>query len=226
MKISRSISAFLSGSIKGHFGQWGEDVLVRKLFDRKLSNGFYLDLGAYHPFTHSNTAYFWMKGWSGVNVDANPNTINLFNKFRPSDKNIWAAIIPQSEYKNGTREVSLLIPEKYDSPTGVSATGTVVQSVANERGFSRKIKVPAKSISIILQENRIEKLDYLNMDIEGLDESILNELDLEGLEPHVISVEDYSIGSRDIFNSKISRMMDKLGYVFVGRAGPTSIFQK
>jgi len=94
MKFSRVIAAFLSGSIKGHFGQWGEDVLIRKLFDRKLSDGFYLDLGAYHPFTHSNTAYFWIKGWSGINVDANPYTIDLFNKTRPNDQNIWAAIIP------------------------------------------------------------------------------------------------------------------------------------
>ena len=226
MKFSRVIAAFLSGSIKGHFGQWGEDVLIRKLFDRKLSDGFYLDLGAYHPFTHSNTAYFWIKGWSGINVDANPYTIDLFNKTRPNDQNIWAAIIPHSEYEKGTREVSLLTSNISNSSAGVSTTGTVLQSVADQRGFTRKIKVPAKSISIITQECGLKKLDYLNIDVEGLDETVLTELDIERLAPHVISVEDYSIGSFDLFNSKISRIIDEQGYIFVARAGPTSIFQK
>lgn len=226
MKFSRFASAFLSGSVKGHFGQWGEDVIIRKIFNDKSFNGFYLDLGAYHPFTHSNTAYFWMKGWSGVNIDANPNTIDLFNKVRPNDKNIWAAIIPQFEYDNGVREVSLLIPDKFDSSSGISATGTVVESVAEGRGFAKKIKVPAKSVSTVILECGIENLDYLNIDIEGMDELILNELDLYKLSPRVISVEDYTNGGLALLNSNISRMMNELGYSLVGRAGPTSIFEK
>lgn len=91
IKLTKTI---LSGSIKGHFGQWGEDILVRKLFPRKKSTGVYLDLGAYHPFKHSNTAFFWLKGWHGFNIDANPETIKIFKKTRPKDINIHSAAIP------------------------------------------------------------------------------------------------------------------------------------
>jgi FkbM family methyltransferase len=226
MKLSRIASALMSGSIKGHFGQWGEDVLIRKIFDRKISKGCYLDLGAYHPFTHSNTAYFWMKGWSGINVDANPNTIDLFNKKRPNDQNIWAAVISESEYNEGVREASLLVSDKYDSPAGVAATGTIVHSVAEERGFSKRLKVPTKTISLILEKCQTEKLDYINIDIEGSDELILNELDLKKLAPQVVSIEDYSIGSAELCNSKITQKMNELGFTLAGRAGPTSIFKK
>ncbi len=54
-------SALLSGGIKGNFGQWAEDVKVRKLFPKIKKDGVFVDLGAYPPFFHSNTVYLWIK---------------------------------------------------------------------------------------------------------------------------------------------------------------------
>jgi hypothetical protein len=153
--INKLVSALFSGGIKGHFGQWAEDVLIRKLFDKSKKNGVYLDIGSYHPFAHSNTAYFWMKGWRGFNVDANPHTIKIFNKYRPSDTNIWTAIVPAADYDNGTRQVSLMLPAKADYSSGVAATGTVNDSVGNERGFSETLKVPAMSVASLLKNANI-----------------------------------------------------------------------
>ena len=99
--FKRTVKTVLSRNVKGHFGQWGEDILVRKLFSKNKKNGIYLDIGAYHPFKHSNTAYLWMKGWNGINIDANRNSISIFNKIRPYDINIWSAVIPSSEIKGG-----------------------------------------------------------------------------------------------------------------------------
>jgi hypothetical protein len=132
MMIRKLISGLASGGLKGHFGQWGEDILVRKLFPRTMKTGAYLDLGCYHPFVHSNTAYLWLKGWSGVNVDANPNTIDIFNKLRPKDRNIWAAIVSNRDYEGGNKEVSL----KLSTATGISATGTTDAGLAAAAGFN------------------------------------------------------------------------------------------
>ena len=86
-------SALFSGGIKGHFGQGAEDVLVRKLFPRTKKDGVYLDIGAYHPFKHSNTAWFWMKGWRGYNIDANGNvTIGAGNVLVTSQA--WSNVAP------------------------------------------------------------------------------------------------------------------------------------
>jgi hypothetical protein len=131
IKLQRLASALLSRSIKGHFGQWGEDILVRKLFPKNRANGTYLDIGCYHPFIHSNTAYLWLKGWRGYNIDANAQTIKIFDKIRPQDANIWLAIIAQSQYDAGLREVSLLTPDASDNASGISATGTVHQAVGS-----------------------------------------------------------------------------------------------
>ncbi len=226
IKFQKLASALLSGSIKGHFGQWGEDILVRKLFPRSRVSGRYLDIGCYHPFTHSNTAYLWLKGWQGYNIDANPQTIKLFEKIRPLDENIWSAIVPRSQYEAGVRQVSLLTPEVADSTSGISATGTVHPGVGLERRHEKTVSVPATSISALLAARNIGVIDYLNIDIEGYDEMILQEIDLTALSPTVVTIEDYSEDFFQLLSSNISRRMAEQGYGLAGRAGPTSVFLK
>jgi hypothetical protein len=167
-----------------------------------------------------------MKGWRGFNVDANPHTIKIFNKYRPLDTNIWTAIVPAADYDNGTRQVSLMLPAKADYSSGVAATGTVNDSVGNERGFSETLKVPAMSVASLLKNENIKNIDYLNVDIEGYDEIILSEIDFSMVAPTVVTVEDYSDDFEILVRSGITNLMRKNGYSLAGRAGPTSIFLK
>jgi hypothetical protein len=67
-------------------------------------------------------------------------------------------------------------------------------------------------------------VDYLNIDIEGYDEIILNELDLSKLCPTVITIEDYSSNFEALMSSNITKSMEKNDYSLAGRTGPTSIF--
>jgi FkbM family methyltransferase len=224
MKLVNLAKALFSGNAKGHFGQWAEDVLVRKLFPKNKTTGTYLDLGSYHPFKHSNTAYFWLKGWHGFNIDANPNTIKLFNRTRPDDRNIWTAIVPQVEFGNGLSSVNLMLPSKKDASSGISATGSVHPSVSSDRSFSESISVPAISVAALLEKYNIGDVDYLNVDIEGYDQAIIEEFDFSRCHPKVISIEDYSNNIRDTLSSGITAVLSANGYVLVGRAGPTSIF--
>ena len=69
-------------------------------------------------------------------------------------------------------------------------------------------------------------VDYLNIDIEGYDEMILQEIDLAALKPTVVTIEDYSEDFAQLLSSSISRRMANQGYSLAGRAGPTSVFLK
>lgn len=222
--LSRVFRGLLSGAVKGHFGQWAEDVLVRKLFPKAKRTGFYMDLGAYHPFVHSNTAFFWMKGWHGINVDANPHSIALFKKARPKDTNVWAALLPHTDIQKGTREVELHLPDQFDTQSSVSATGTVKLEMGLDRGFSKSIRVPSMSVLDLVNEHAIQQVDYLNIDIEGLDIDILRDLDLSRVRPRVVTIEDFSIDLKELVHSELSVLMNEAGYALVGRAGLTSIF--
>ena len=77
------------------YSQEGEDMILRRLFE-KQKTGFYVDVGAHHPKRFSNTFFFYKKGWSGINIDAMPNSMRLFNEIRPRDTNLE---IPISDKK-------------------------------------------------------------------------------------------------------------------------------
>ena len=73
------------------FSQEGEDLILRRLFSDKTI-GFYVDVGAHHPFRFSNTFKFYEKGWRGINIEPNPEDFNLFSKHRKRDININAGV--------------------------------------------------------------------------------------------------------------------------------------
>jgi hypothetical protein len=82
---------------KHYYGESGEDVLLNSFCHKK---GFYIDIGAYHPARASNTYLFYKKGWRGINIDANPYSIKLFNKMRKRDININAGISDKNTVLN------------------------------------------------------------------------------------------------------------------------------
>ncbi len=70
----------------------GEDRIVRSLFWEKRDTGFYVDVGAHHPFRFSNTYLFYTQGWRGINIDATPGSMRAFKKHRPRDINLEIGI--------------------------------------------------------------------------------------------------------------------------------------
>jgi len=77
--------------LNNSFSQEGEDIILSRLFNDK-KNGFYVDVGAHHPFRFSNTYKFYEKGWSGINIEPNPEDFHLFSKYRNRDININAGV--------------------------------------------------------------------------------------------------------------------------------------
>ena len=59
---------------------------------KNTSNGRYIDIGSFHPFRGSNTYLLYKKGWSGINIDLNKTSIDLFKLARPNDINLNLAI--------------------------------------------------------------------------------------------------------------------------------------
>ena len=58
----------------------------------KKYKGFYIDIGAFDPTKGSNTKYLYNCGWSGLNIDANPPSIEKFNLCRKRDINLHVGI--------------------------------------------------------------------------------------------------------------------------------------
>ena len=76
---------------KKQYSKNKEDQYLKKIF-KDINDGIYLDIGAYHPYRFSNTCLLYKKGWSGINIDINKESIDLFNMARPNDTNLNIAI--------------------------------------------------------------------------------------------------------------------------------------
>eukprot|EP00929_Paragymnodinium_shiwhaense_P007134 TRINITY_DN111081_c0_g1_i1.p1 TRINITY_DN111081_c0_g1~~TRINITY_DN111081_c0_g1_i1.p1 ORF type:complete len:645 (+),score=104.72 TRINITY_DN111081_c0_g1_i1:184-2118(+) len=67
-------------------GQWGQDkFLMENVFakDNRRNSGFYVDVGASHPYHLSNTAYFDnCLGWQGVCMEPNPRSKPILSALR------------------------------------------------------------------------------------------------------------------------------------------------
>src|SRR5688500_16482591 len=65
--------------VRYYFAQEGEDIKILYLL-QKYNNGFYLDIGANHPITNSNTFKLYLMGWNGILVDGNKHLIDKAKK--------------------------------------------------------------------------------------------------------------------------------------------------
>ncbi len=104
------IKSRLAGSILGFdralpsFSHCGEDRILAYLF-KKFPAGFFVDVGAFHPRTSSNTFLLYQRGWRGINIDAQPGSMEPFRRERPDDINLELAVAEKEEsltyYKTG-----------------------------------------------------------------------------------------------------------------------------
>lgn len=166
--------------VKLSYSQCGEDLIVSFIFKNiiQLDKPSFIDIGANHPFSLNNTFLFYSSGSRGINIDPNPVSIELFNKFRPADRNLEIGISD----KKGTLQF-------YQNSN--SALGTFSEEEARINGGT----IGIVSIDVItIQEllmNYCNNIfpDFLSIDVEGYDQKILESIDYEGSLPKVICVE-------------------------------------
>ena len=190
-----------------HYADNGEDIIIQGLFNHK-KDGFYMDVGCYHPIRASLTHLLYKKGWKGVNIDISKDTISLFNIARPNDKNINIGIADkegedfyyQSSHINQANSFKF-----YDNV--------------------KKVKVQITTLDNIIKNLGIEKIDFLNIDVEYRDFKALQGLNLNNVRPSLIAIEDndaYDIA--DVTNSDIYKYMKNKEYFLYSKLNCTNFY--
>lgn len=200
------------------YSQWGEDLFIDNFFKNK-NNGIYLDIGCFHPYMYSNTCLLHKRGWSGVNVDINQTSIDLFNIIRPNDTNICAAV--SKEKKD--------LKVYFDDP--FSPINTVDKKFYEnlEKSFFKNKKIftiQSKTIQEIFDIGKIKgEIDFVNIDAEGLDFEILLQMNLSKYKVKLLSIETHNVdGSKTENFESIKNLLEKNGYLIFKRVGPTTLF--
>jgi len=192
-----------------HFGEFGEDIMVSRFFKNK-EIGFYIDIGAYHPFKGSLTQKLYKKGWHGINIDISKTSIDLFKIARPNDININCAIGKVAE------ETIFFQNSK------INQQNSLIRQNSNQE----EVKIKCYKLNDLLTSNKIEKVDYINIDTEGTELDILKGLDFKKINPSLLTVEDNDFDlDSDNKKEKINYMKNQ-GYVLINNIGVTMFFIK
>jgi FkbM family methyltransferase len=201
------------------YSQCGEDIIFSHLINNifSIKKIRYLDVGANHPFHLSNTALFYKRGNSGIVVEPDPYFANLLRKKRPRDKVLECGV-----HFSGEKSAVFYI---MDSPTlNTFSEQEMLRYVDMGHKLTSKQLVNLIDINSILED--AGELDFLNIDIEGLDYEVLQRIDWVKFRPKCVCVETitYEKNNEPKKLHKIIELMSSSGYVLYADTFINSIF--
>jgi FkbM family methyltransferase len=207
--------------LKRCFSQEGEDIVLAELAGYgKVGHGFYVDVGAHHPWRFSNTAIFYLRGWRGMNIDANPGSKKLFDNQRRSDTNIEAAV-GESEGEQTYFIYNDAALNGIDRDRRVELAGTGCKLL-------RTTVVTTVRLETLLDQH-IEELpsaNFLSVDVEGYDLQVLRSNNWERYPFAWVLAEAEGKKVEPILKSETCRYLESLGYVLRATTGRTAIFAR
>ncbi|MFZ4405085.1 MAG: FkbM family methyltransferase, partial [Pseudobdellovibrionaceae bacterium] len=151
-------------------------------------SGFYVDIGAAHPTKDSVTQFFYQKGWTGINIEPNPNYHSLLIKDRKKDINLCCAI---SDY-DGEAEFQLVKNDPQLSS---------LRKISNHLVQDYKLNVCSESVKVftlqaILDKYKVSNIDFLKIDAEGSEKEVLLGLDFSKFSARIILIESIAAKSK------------------------------
>jgi FkbM family methyltransferase len=160
-KYKRFIVAFFDWAsfVKITYSQHEEDKFIWDILQGyDLKGSIYVDIGANHPTDISNTYLLYRKGLRGIIIEPNEELVALFRKFRKRDTILMI----------GCSNISALL--KFN----ISKT-PVVSSFTDSRDINiyKSIYLPVMPIDIVLLHLDFQYINFLSIDVEGLNYEVL-----------------------------------------------------
>lgn len=201
------------------YSQCGEDLIVLYVLNMLLGGRpkRYLDVGANHPFHLSNTALLYTKGGYGTLVEPDPLLARQLKKKRPGDR-----VLQYGVHFSGEKKAEFFM---MDSPTlNTFSREEMLRYISMGHKLIKSIPIELIDINDLLEITG--PLDFMSLDIEGLDFSILKMINWEKHRPTCVCVETltYETNDEPIKRSEIARLMDSCGYFLFADTFINSIF--
>lgn len=176
-------------------------------------NGVFLEIGGYDGVTGSNT-YFLEKylGWSGIIVECNPILVEKCKNTRS------CYICDKALYESDNVELLFTIPYGDEIIGGKEQLGGIKtllkpESVkAFQRCYKKSKDITVKTINIntLLETHKIYNIDYVSLDVEGGELSILKTWDFNKHKVKFITVEHGNIAH---YQKSINTLLSSKGFV-------------
>lgn len=200
------------------YSQEGEDIILQRIFNRQ-NKGFFVDVGAHHPKRFSNTYKLYRKGWRGINIDAMPGGMELFNKMRPGDINLEIPISNKEE---------TLTYYIFNEPAlnGFSKNLSVERDGQGSYKILSSIDMKTSTLAKVLEEHLSPgtEIDVLSIDVEGMDYEVLLSNDWNKYIPKVVVIENSSVIVDELKNSPLHQFFCQMNYLLFSKLYYSSIY--
>jgi FkbM family methyltransferase len=199
---------------KKSYAMDNEDTAVLNYFKDK-KDGFYVDVGCYHPIHRNNTYLLHKKNWSGINIDTSQFSIDLFNHMRPKDLNYNYAISNRNE----------IIKLFYQKELSQLSTTERDQAETVFQGNIKEKEIQAFTLDEILNRDKYKntKIDFLDIDVEGADLKVLEGLSFDKFKPELVCIE---IHTKEIKQSDIYKFLINKSYELLWSGVFSHIFKR
>lgn len=199
------------------YSQEGEDIVIDRYFQHK-TKGFYVEVGAHHPFRFSNTYRFYRRGWRGVCIEPLLSCKKLFAKYRPNDifinKGVGSSKNKLDYYMFNESALNTFDP-------------IIVEKLKNHKKY--KVisiqKVELEPLESILSNIGIDNIDFISIDVEGLDFEVIKSLDWYKYRPTLIIMESLGRKGLDFLHDPAYIYLVDQGYYFYAKTGNSIILE-
>jgi FkbM family methyltransferase len=180
---------------------------IRDYFENK-PNGVFVDVGGNEPVSRYSQSWHLesILNWSGLIIEPNPSLAERAKETRP--KSIICECACTSPGKVGEAELYVPLVD------GAEETGHASLEInVDDHNYQdhKVIKVNSCTLSDLLEKHNIEKIDFLSIDVEGMEMDVLLGLDFSKYSPLLILMED-----KHLYLNK-HRFLKKKGYVLMKR---------
>jgi len=201
------------------YSQDGEDLFLDRLIDG-APTGFYIDVGAHHPVRFSNTYMFYLRGWRGINIDAQPGSMDPFRRLRPRDINLEcgvgaaAGILPYYQFN----EPALNTFDRAEAELKDTPPYRIVD----------RIEVAMRRLDALLDEHLPagQAIDFLTVDVEGKDLEVLESNNWQRYRPRLVLAETLRTELLNLSACPLVRFLAEQGYRPTGKTYNTTFFER
>lgn len=195
-----------------YYSQNREDLILQSFFPGE-QKGFYVDIGAFDPDVDSVTKLFYEKGWHGINVEPQVVRYEQFQKIRPRDINLNIGISTENTtlnlrtYKSeGLSTFSDTIKQEYEQAPDSDTTDYT------------ETTIKVRPLREVFAEQKVKHIDFMKVDVEGLEYEVLASNDWDAFRPEVLCIEANHV------KNDWHPLLKSVGYEFVFEDGLNEYF--
>lgn len=198
---------------EGYYSQCGQDKwLIENIFNDR-EDGIFVDIGAHDGVSFSNTLKLEQLGWKGIAVEPMPQTYATLAEnrscitvngciHRKSGKDFFRLISGYSQMLSG-------LVSEYDS----RHLARIDREIKEHGGSYQDIEVNCFNFNELVFKHKLNHIHYLNLDVEGGELAVLENIDFNQIEIDIIGVEN------NYLDYRIPSLLAKNGFKLISIVG-------